>query len=116
MVRGMDIEISGGLVGQQNAWRIGDSARDGDTLLLATRKLRWPMGQDDRPTEIFKQFGCALDRLAPRQAADHLRHDDIFKGRELRQQVMELIDEAYLVSANSGAFAIGQPEVGRPSI
>ena len=43
MLSGMDIEISGRLVSQQDAWGIGDGTCNRDALLLATRKLRWPM-------------------------------------------------------------------------
>ena len=43
MLRGMDIEIPGKLVSQQDARGIGDSPRDRDTLLLATRQLRRPV-------------------------------------------------------------------------
>ena len=35
--RGVDVEIAGRLVGQQEARRIGHRARDGDALLLAAR-------------------------------------------------------------------------------
>ena len=56
MLRGVDIEISGRLVSQQDTWGIGDRARDRDALLLTTRKLRWPVIQTGPQSEIFEQF------------------------------------------------------------
>lgn len=46
------------------------------------------------------------DRL--RHTGDHLRDGDILQRRELRQQVMELIDEADFLPAHRGAPGIVQ--------
>ena len=43
VVGGVRVEIAGRLVGQQEARRIGDRARDRDPLLLAAGKLRRPV-------------------------------------------------------------------------
>ena len=58
VVRGVDVEIAGRLVGEQDARRIGDRARDRDALLFAAREFRRPMRQPLLKTEIAQQFGC----------------------------------------------------------
>jgi glycerol-3-phosphate acyltransferase PlsY len=37
------VKISSWLIGQKHAWLIGQSARDGHALTLATRQFRGPM-------------------------------------------------------------------------
>ena len=64
MVGSLGVEISRGLVSQENARRIGDRARDGDALLLAARKFGRPMGQAVLETEIGQKIGGALGRFA----------------------------------------------------
>ena len=67
MVGGARVEIAGRLVGQQDARRIGDRARDRDALLLAAGELA-PAGASSRSleAEIAEQLGRA--RRAPRFA------------------------------------------------
>ena len=43
LLRGARVEVAGRLVGEQDARRVGDRARDRDALLLAARKLRRPV-------------------------------------------------------------------------
>src|SRR3954471_20251731 len=52
-----------------------------------------------------------LPCLRPRQTADELRHNDVLKRRELRQQVVELVDEADLLAPQ--ARALGVAHAGR---
>ena len=63
MVGGVRIEIAGRLVGQQDARRIGDRARDGDALLLAAGELRRPVRQAVAQAEIGQKFRRAPPRL-----------------------------------------------------
>ena len=63
MVGGVRVEISGRLVGQQHARRIGDRARDRDALLLAAGKFRRPVREPLAQAEIGQQLGRALARL-----------------------------------------------------
>ncbi len=58
------IEIAGRLVGEQNARRVGDGARDGDALLLAAGQFRRPMRQPVLQPKIRQQLGGA--GVAPR--------------------------------------------------
>ena len=63
---GVHVEIAGRLVGEQDARRVGDRARDRDALLLAAGQLRRPMRQALLQTEIAQQFGARA--RAPRGA------------------------------------------------
>ena len=62
MVRGLRIEISGRLVGEQEARPIGDRAGDRDALLLAAGKFRgsdgspWPTIQDSRSNWVARSL------------------------------------------------------------
>ena len=56
MLRRVRIEIAGRLVGEQDARRIGDRARDRDALLLAARQFRRPVRQPLVETEIGQQL------------------------------------------------------------
>ena len=47
-------------------------------------------------TEIAEELARAGCGLGARQARDHLRQDEVLERRELRQQMMELVDEADL--------------------
>ena len=66
MLGGVQIEISGRLVGQQDARRIGDRARDRDALLLAAGQFRRPVIEPPAQAQIAQQLDRA--RLAPRSA------------------------------------------------
>ena len=63
-VGGAQIEVSGWLVGKQNARRVGDGARDRDALLLAAGELRRPMGETLLKAQVRQQLGGARVRLA----------------------------------------------------
>ena len=63
---GAHVEIAGRLVGQEDARRVGDRARDGDALLLAAGQLGRPVRQALLETEIGQELGGA--RFAPRCA------------------------------------------------
>ena len=45
LVGGARVEIAGRLVGEQDARRVGDRARDRDALLLAAGQFRRPVGR-----------------------------------------------------------------------
>ncbi len=58
-VGGAGVEIAGRLVGEKDARRIGDRARNGDALLLAAGQLRRPVRQALLEPEIGQQLGRA---------------------------------------------------------
>ena len=93
---GVRIEIAGRLVGEEQARRVGDRARDGDALLLAAgqfgRTVSRRAPSPRKPSSCSaRSFASACDR--PRMS---LRHHDVLERREFRQEMVELVDEADL--------------------
>ena len=89
---------------------------------IATRCCSPPDSSDGRCSraladpQVVEQFRRPPARLRLRQAADHLRHHHVLERRELRQQMVELVDEADVVAADARALVVGQrPQVAVPS-
>ncbi len=103
---GLPVEVAGRLVGQ-HAGRFGDQRPgDGCPLTLATGQFR------RRVVESVPQPDLREYRRRPslgfgfRHPADEQRHGHVFQRGKLRQQVMELIDEAEMPIAHFAAFRI----------
>ena len=108
MPGGARVEVSRGLVGQQNARRVGDRARDRNPLLLAAGKFRRPVREALLQSEIAEQVGGAARGFLAREAADHLRQDHVLDRGKFHQQMMELVNEADLRAADARALGIRQ--------
>src|ERR1043166_4691326 len=100
VIRGTWVEVAGGLIGEQDARRVGDGAGDRDALLLAAREFRRPVIEPVLEAEVVQQFGRPALRLVAREAADHLRQQHVLERRKFPEQMMQLIDEADLVAAD----------------
>ena len=117
VVGGLRVEVAGRLVGQQHPGAVGDRAGDGDSLLFAAGQFRRAMALALSETEIGEQFARAGRGLSAREPRDHLRQDEILERRELRQQVMELVDEADVACASApSARSSLMVEVAAPPI
>ena len=94
LVRGGTIQIARGLVADEER-RIGDDgARDGDALLLAARQLLWLVpGTLAQADERERDLGVPPS-LGRAQAGEQQRQLHVALGREHREQVVELKDEA----------------------
>ncbi len=108
VICGVRIEIPGRLVSEQHPWRIGNRARDRDTLLFAAGQLGRPVRDALAQSEIGEDFLRPLDGLRAFQAADHLRQHDVFECGEFRQQAVRLVDETDVGAPHLGALGIGQ--------
>src|SRR3546814_6330553 len=95
----MLIEIAGRLVGQGELRRVGECPRNRYALLLSTRELAGTMARPPLQPDLTQKLDRPRGRLAARTSGDHLRQGDVLLGRELGQQVVELIDEADLRQA-----------------
>jgi hypothetical protein len=100
------VELACRLVGEQQRRLVGESARDGDTLLLASRKLRRTVPLAVLETHICEKLTGAFNspgRLHPR-----LRHRqlDVLARRKRRHQVEPLEDEADVMQSKPGGFAV----------
>ena len=93
---GLGVEVPGRLVGQQEPGPKQQGARQRHPLLLAARKLarpvREPVGQADARQHRRRPLGAE----PPRLPQDEPRHHGVLERGELRQQVVELEDEADL--------------------
>jgi hypothetical protein len=105
---GGGIEVAGRLVGQQQAGLVGQGAGDGDALLLAARHLGRLVVETFGQAQTGQQFPCPLACVGERRGGDAHRQGHVVQRRELRQQVVELIDEAELGQAHARALALRQ--------
>ena len=108
--RGGVIEIAGRLVGQQDLRVVGQRADDRDALLLAAGEPRRAMVERAAPSPT-RSSSCRGLARGPRRrgdAGDHLRQHDVLQRRELRQQVVELVDEAERAAPQQRAVLVGQ--------
>ena len=110
-VRGGFVEVAGRLVGEDEERAVGERAGDGDPLLLAPGELGRPVREPLAESEGREQLGRAAAGVLGGGAADQLGNDDVLRRREIRQQMMELVDEAQRVAAQPGAAVI--VEAGR---
>ena len=105
---GAAVEIAGRLVGE-HARRPGDErARERGALPLAARELARACGRAARRAP--PRAASRPPRRAPRRrhAADEERHRDVLERRELRQQVMELVDEPERAVAQAPALGVAE--------
>ena len=88
------VETACRLVGEHYTRIVDQRTRHGSPLALAAAELRRLVGRPVAKSEIFYQFHGPAPRLCTAASADESRHLDILEQRELRQQLMELEDEA----------------------
>jgi hypothetical protein len=104
------IEISGGLVGEEDGGFSGESAGDGDALLLASGELGWVMFEAVGHADFFQCFVDTLTSLRGAHAAVGERQFDIFIDGEIADEIKALEDEPDLTVTNPGAC--GMVELG----
>ena len=107
-VGGVGIEVPGRLVRQKDARRIRQRAAEGDPLLFAARERRRAMPRPFRHPDGGQKLLRPRPRRTPRDAIGELGQDDVFFGRELRQEMVELVDKADLIAAHGGAAAVAE--------
>ena len=88
------VEVAGRLVGQQQRGMGHERAGERHPLLLAARQRPGPMRDARQQSHAREQFLGARMAFRRRPPGDTQRHLDVFERGELRQQVMELVDEA----------------------
>ena len=104
---GGGVECSGGLVAQQHGRLLGNGARNGHPLLLATRHLRRKMVQ---PAIQPHQRQCILG--AHRVPGDLGDDGHVLARRQAGNEVVELEDETHVVAPELGERAvIGMSEI-----
>ena len=101
------VEVSGRLVGEDDVGVHGQGAGDGDALHLAAGELgRLVLHAVARPTRASSS-AHALAPLPGRHAAEQQRQLHVLVGRDLRQQIEVLEDEADAAVADLGELVAG---------
>src|SRR5215813_6178091 len=67
------------------------------------------MGEPLLEAEVAEKLGCARGGLAAGESAQHLRQHHVLQRRELRQQMMRLVDETDVAAADAGTLAVIEP-------
>ena len=114
VVAGAAVEIAGRLVGEQDRRIVGERAGDRHALLLAARQLRRiVMAAVRSPTSA-----SSASARAPgiRRAGNLHRHQHVLAGRQRRQQVEELEDEADPLAAQPRQRVLAIAVMSTPSI
>ena len=102
------VETSRRFVGKDYRRVVNQSPCHGDTLLLTSRQfVRLMLGAVGKSHEV-EQFHGALLRLALRHAGNESWNHDVFYCRELRQELVELEDEADVLVAEVGKLLLVQ--------
>ena len=97
------VEIARRFVCKDEIRAVGQSARHGNALLLAARKLAGPViepvSKAERSQQLFGPRLCIL----PVNAGNELGKDDILARIEIGQQMVELVDEPEVIAPQAGA-------------
>src|SRR6185312_1478854 len=103
------IQVPRGLIGQDDLGLGDERPRHRRALPFAARELMRPMiealAEPDPPQELARR----LARLRYRDPAYQERHGDVLEGRELRQQMMKLVDETERTVAQLTAILFREP-------
>ena len=95
LTAGLDVQISWGLIGEQDFWIIGQRPGNGRTLPLAAREFAGAVVESMLEPESFEELVGSFPSF---RGADSSRHEarehGILKYRQLWKQVVELEDEA----------------------
>ena len=92
--RGIGVEISGGLVRDDDV-RVGDDrAGDGDPLLLTAGELRRQMPRAIRKSNEIERCGDNLPAAAGGNGRQQQRKFDVLRGRQHRNEVESLENES----------------------
>src|SRR5437868_482852 len=95
------VEITGRLVGEQEARLQDESAGERHALLLAAGQLPGPVIEAVTQADQLEHLASDARRLLARQPADQRRHGGVVQRGELREQVVELEDEADVAVAEA---------------
>src|SRR5690606_30994197 len=104
----LEVQVSGRLVSEHDAWPVREGARDRDPLLLASRELLGKAVLAAGEAELAEQRRHAAGGLSLRHAVQRERQRDVLGDGERGYQVEELEDEADLLPPERGALALAE--------
>ena len=90
---GAGVEVARRLIGKENRGAAGKRARQGDTLLLASRQFAGAMVRPVGQTDFVQHLPNSRPGLGGGVAADQQWHGGVFRRGEFRQKVVALPNE-----------------------
>jgi hypothetical protein len=112
LVAGVNVEISGGFIGEDQGGTVAQGARDGDALLLAAGELGGTVIEAGTKADLVEELGAADGISLSGEAG---REFDVLERGEFREEVIGLEDEADGEITPGGEAAAG-PIVNRFAI
>jgi len=99
------VEVAGRFVGQENWWLIGQSPRDGHSLLLASRELGGKMIHAFSQADTFQEMPCPIVSFpAAKTRRIEERQLDVLQGTGSRQEIETLEHKTDLSIAQTGSL------------
>ncbi len=101
------VEVTRGLISQNDLWIVDQCAGNRHALLLATRELRGTVIESLSETHHFRQLDAALAcLLGDRASLIEQRNLDIFNDRVLGKKIVGLKNEADVAAAHFGELVV----------
>ena len=88
------VEVGGGLIGEHKRRAMHDGTSDGDALAFSAREQVGPLLRAGGEADVGEGFGDTSTAFAGIEALDEKGILDVFGGREDRNQIEGLEDEA----------------------
>ena len=107
-IGGAVVEVSGGLVTQNDGWRVDQRARNRNPLALTAGKLRRKMIDPVRQPDFLDQTGCAIARFMAIDGKSERGQQHVFQYRILRQQMVILKHKSDSLVAKFCQFGVCQ--------
>ncbi len=101
---GVEVEVAGGFVGENDGGVVGEGAGDGDALLLAAGELRRLVEEAMAEFDPFEDAGGFLVGVCVRHAGEDHREGDIFKSSHHGDEIERLKNVPDLAGAQPGEF------------
>src|SRR5258706_2338401 len=104
---GGGVQVSGGLVGQQNRRKYAQCARDRHALAFSAGELVGQVVEPRAQLHQVQQLPRALINFLARPASQMQGQSHVFQARQRGQEIKELEDEADFVAAHARQFVVG---------
>jgi hypothetical protein len=98
------VEISGGLIGEEDFWAVDEGASDGGALLLAAGEFAGAMSDAFAEADALKSFVDAGGAVAAVDFGEAERELDIFLESHAREEIERLEDHADGLTAVARQF------------
>ncbi len=108
LIRCRRVQVPGRLIRQQQLGRIRQGPTKRHPLLFPPGKLRRPMPRPRGNPHARQQIPRPHLGRTGRNTIGQLRQHNVFQGRKLWQQVMELIDEPHIRPPRRGSVPVGK--------